>query len=249
MNNIFFKRSIEDISNENERLRQEIIQTDRLKSIATFASGMAHEIKNPLTSIKTFCEYLPTRIQDKEFLNTFIPIVIKDAERINELIHDLLDYAKPSTPQLAKSDIHKIIETVIDALSAKMIARKIEVIRIFNKAHIPEIPLDAKQIKQALLNIMLNSIEAMSENGHLQLTTQLSTDHKVLIITIADNGCGIPKEDLSRIFDPFFTKKEKGTGLGLSITHGIIKEHRGKIFVESTLGQGTTFHVQLPTQA
>lgn len=243
---IFFKRSLEDIAKENERLRQEIIQTDKLKSISTFASGMAHEIKNPLTSIKTFCEYLPQKIHDKKFLDTFIPLVSKDADRINELIHDLLEYSKPSPPQLVESDIHKIVESVVDVLCAKIIARKIQVARDYDQTHIPEIPLDSRQIKQALLNIMLNSIEAMPEKGILTLKTRLSHNQKRLNILISDSGCGIAPDNLLRVFDPFFTTKEKGTGLGLSITHGIIKEHGGKIFVESTPGQGTTFRIELP---
>ena len=235
-----------EIITENELLRQEIIQKDRLKSIATFASGMAHEIKNPLTSIKVFCEYLPKKVHDPEFLEKFIPIVTKDADRINELVHDLLDYAKPSPPDPKPTDIHKLIDTILEALSTKIITHNIKIIREFDRENIRNISIDNKQIKQALLNIILNAIESIASNGSILVSTHISPNQKIIILKIADTGCGIGKEDLPRIFDPFFTKKEKGTGLGLSITHGIIKEHGGKIFAESTLGKGTTFRIELP---
>lgn len=244
---IFFQKPSIEIIDENELLRQEIVQTDRLKSIATFASGMAHEIKNPLTSIKIFCEYLPKKIHDQAFLDKFIPIVSKDADRINELVHDLLDYAKPSPPEPRPTDIHKLIEGIIEALSTNIVAHKITIIRDYDLENIPPIPLDAKQIKQALLNIFLNATESMLTSGSILISTRLSSNNEQLIIKITDTGCGISAEDLPRIFDPFFTKKEKGTGLGLSITHGIIKEHRGKIFADSTVGRGTTFRIELPT--
>ncbi len=242
---VFLKRSHIEIVTENERLRQEITQTEKLKSIATFASGMAHEIKNPLTSIRIFCEYLPQKVHDKEFLNKFIPIVTREANRINELVHDLLDYAKPSPLDLRPNNIHKSMEDVLDALNAQIIDKKIKVIRDFNIT-ITDLNFDNKQIKQALLNILLNAVEASPSNGNILISTQISDNKDAIIVKITDNGYGISKEDLPNIFDPFFTKKEKGTGLGLSITHGIIKEHGGKIFAESSLGQGTTFRIELP---
>lgn len=242
---ILLRNSHDEIIKENEQLREEVIQTDKLKTIATFASGMAHEIKNPLTSIRIFCEYLPQKVHDKEFLNKFIPIVTREANRINELVHDLLDYAKPSPLDLRPNNIHKSMEDVLDALNAQIIDKKIKVIRDFNIT-ITDLNFDNKQIKQALLNILLNAVEASPSNGNILISTQISDNKDAIIVKITDNGYGISKEDLPNIFDPFFTKKEKGTGLGLSITHGIIKEHGGKIFAESSLGQGTTFRIELP---
>lgn len=242
---LFLARNPQDLAEENELLRQEILNTDKLKTISTFASGIAHEIKNPLTSIKIFCEYLPKKINDKEFINNFIPLITRDADRINELIHDLLDYAKPSTPELKSTDIHKLIDSVLDALSAQIVSRKIEVFKDFDQ-RIKTIQIDSKQIKQAFLNILLNAVESIPSTGSLLITTQLHPKGKKMSLKITDSGYGISPEDLPRIFDPFFTKKEKGTGLGLSITHGIIKEHGGKIFVKSILDQGTTFRIELP---
>lgn len=234
------------ISEENSLLRQEITQTERLKSITLFASGMAHEIKNPLTSIKTMCTYLPQKLYDKDFIEKFIPLVNKDVDRINELVHDLLDYAKPSPPDKQDTDIHKLIEGILSTLNSKIVPKKIQVHLSFDLENIQIIQIDPKQIKQAFLNILLNAIESMPPEGFLKVSTNLSSDHNQLIIQITDTGCGIAKKDLPHIFDPFFTKKEQGTGLGLSITHGIIKEHGGKIFAESEVGKGTTFRIELP---
>lgn len=243
---IILKGSPVKISEENLLLRQELTQTEKLKSIALFASGMAHEIKNPLTSIKTLCTYLPQKLHDKDFIEKFIPLVNKDVDRINELVHDLLDYAKPSPPDKQATDIHKLIEAILNSLNSQIVPKKIRIDLEFDLKNIPTIELDPKQIKQALLNIFLNAIESMQLEGILRVSTTLSHDHTELIIQISDTGCGIDKQDLPHIFDPFFTKKEQGTGLGLSITHGIVKEHGGKIFAESQAEKGTTFRIELP---
>lgn len=242
----FFTSSHVETITENEKLLKELEQTEKLRSIALFASGMAHEIKNPLTSIKTLCTYLPQKLHDKDFIEKFIPLVNKDVDRINELVHDLLDYAKPSPPDKQATDIHKLIEAILNSLNSQIVPKKIRIDLEFDLKNIPTIELDPKQIKQALLNIFLNAIESMQLEGILRVSTTLSHDHTELIIQISDTGCGIDKQDLPHIFDPFFTKKEQGTGLGLSITHGIVKEHGGKIFAESQAEKGTTFRIELP---
>ncbi len=240
----FFQTSNIEMINENFRLRQEVAQTEKLRTVATFASGMAHEIKNPLTAIKTFCEYLPKRLHDQEFINKFVPIVNREADRINELVHELLEYAKPSPLELKPTYIHKLINDTLELLNNQTVSKHIGIIREFNTENETEFHLDHKQIKQALLNIFLNAFEAMPQGGSLRITTLFKPSK--LILKITDTGCGINKEDLPHIFDPFFTKKESGTGLGLSITHGIIVEHKGRIFAESEVGRGTTFRIELP---
>jgi signal transduction histidine kinase len=241
---LFFNLSHEQMMTENELLRQEVAQTEKLRTIATFASGIAHEIKNPLTAIKTFAEYLPKKIHDQDFINKFIPIVNKEVDRINELVHGLLEYAKPSPLQLKPTDIHKLINDTLDILNNQFITKKIAVIKEFDQSKTQNILIDSKQIKQAFLNIFINAIDALQHDGHIRITTEFLRNK--LVIKTTDSGCGISKEDLPHIFDPFFTKKENGTGLGLSITHGIIKEHGGRIFAESEVGRGTTFRIELP---
>ncbi len=235
------------IAEENELLRQEVTQSDRMKSIAILASGMAHEIKNPLTPIKTFSEQLPYRLDDKEFLLKFSKIINKEVDRIDGLVQDLLNFAKPSLPQLKETNIHQLISQTLDLLNNEIIRHKIKLITSIEDSNIL-VNIDPKQIKQALLNIFLNAIDAMPNGGTLtiNLLARMETTNKSLNIEISDTGCGIKFEDIPHIFDPFFSKKDHGTGLGLSITHEIIKNHNGRIFAESELEKGTTFRIELP---
>jgi signal transduction histidine kinase len=218
-----------------------------MKSIAILASGMAHEIKNPLTPIKTFSEQLPSRLDDKEFLLKFSKIINKEVDRIDSLVQELLSFAKPSPPQLIETDIHQLIEQTLEFLNNDLIRHKINLNTLFENEN-GFINIDRKQIKQALLNIFLNAIDAMPNGGILTIETSIiaSVAKQSFIIKISDTGCGIKPIDLPHIFDPFFTKKDHGTGLGLSITHEAIKNHNGKIFTKSELGKGTTFKIELP---
>ena len=209
-----------------------------MKTVAIMASGMAHEIKNPLTPIKTFSEQLPSHLDDKEFLLKFSKIIGKEVDRIDNLVQQLLNFAKPAPPQLKQVNIHQLIEQTLELLNNDLIRHKISLNTSFENKNIL-IRLDPQQIKQALLNIFLNAIDAMPEGGLLSVNT--NTQSNKLCMTITDTGNGINAEDINHIFDPFFSKKDHGTGLGLSITHEIIKNHNGKIFAESELGQGNCF--------
>jgi signal transduction histidine kinase len=239
-----FRGSYMQITEENELLRQEIAQSEHMKSIAILASGMAHEIKNPLTPIKTFSEQLPFRLDDKEFLLKFSKIINKEVDRIDSLVQELLNFAKPSPPELKKVNIHQLIAQTLDLLNNEIIRHKINLNTSFENKNIL-INIDPQQIKQALLNIFLNAIDAMPNGGRLDVNVNEVQQTK-LMVTISDSGCGIASKDLPHIFDPFFTKKDHGTGLGLSITHEIIKNHNGRILTESELGKGTTFRIELP---
>ncbi|MDE1920520.1 MAG: hypothetical protein KGI24_03630 [Candidatus Omnitrophica bacterium] len=241
----FFKKSIKEIEQENELLKQEIIRSEKMKSIAILASGMAHEIKNPLTPIKTFSEELPKRLEDKEFLLKFSKIINKEVDRIDGLVQELLSYAKPASPELKPISICRLIEQTLSFLNNDIIRHKITLNTSFENKGIL-INIDPQQIKQALLNIFLNAIDAMPNGGTLSVITKSNTTKQSFIIEISDTGCGISPKDLSHIFDPFFTKKDHGTGLGLSITEGIIKNHNGKILVKSVLNKGTSFRIELP---
>lgn len=241
----FFKATPIEIANENERLRQEIIQTEKLKSIALLASGVAHEIKNPLTALKTFGEFLPQKITDQEFLKKFSPIINQEITRIDKLVHELLDFAKPSPVHLKPTNINRLIDSTLEFLSNDLFKHKIKVSKDYRLRKDQHINLDPKQFRQAILNILLNAIEAMPNGGSLTIAT-FHSHKKGAKIKIQDSGIGISKDDLSHLFDPFFSKKDSGTGLGLSITHEIIKKHGGRILVESELGIGSTFIIEMP---
>jgi len=240
---LFFKPR-EVIEKENLLLLHEIQKQDRMKAVSTLAAGMAHEIKNPLTAIKTFTEHLPQKSTDPEFINKFTNVVGAEVEKINSIVKQLLEFSKPSPLQLEKLSINQVIEETLDLLNAEFLKHQIQVNKQLS-ANLPLINGDKKQLKQAFLNIFLNSIQAMPNGGTLTVSTSLrSIDHR-LLIAVSDTGCGIPKEQLPHIFDPFFTTKESGTGLGLSIVHGIIKEHDGKITVESIPSKKTVFKISL----
>ena len=257
----FFRGSHLQISEENVLLRQQIAQSDKLKAIATLASGLAHEIKNPLTAIRTFTEHLPQKRNDPEFLEKFSRIVGKETTRMNDLINQLLDFAKPTPPRPRPTDIVRLINETLDFLNNQFVNKDIKVTRNLISGH-KLINIDPAQIRQALLNIFLNAIEAMNAGGTLTVDVKLRTQDPsiktsgslgprdagapLLIISIADTGPGIDKKDLPHIFDPFWSKKDGGTGLGLAITHQIISEHNGKIGVESQAGVGTKFAIELP---
>lgn len=241
----FFKGSQIQIAEQNELLRQELARSERLKAVATLASGMAHEIKNPLTALKTFSEYLPEKKNDPEFLEKFSKIVGGEVDRIDSLVHQLLEFAKPSPPSLSDTNIHLLIEDTLNLLSNQLLKHKINLVKEFSAEKNLTLKIDPNQIRQALLNILLNAIEAMEAGGTLRVETR-ATSHESLDIVIKDTGPGISPKDLPHIFDPFFSKKDHGTGLGLAITHQIITEHKGKVSVISEIGKGTGVEIELP---
>ena len=244
MDRFFFKGTPVEIAEQNELLRREVAEKEKFKAVATLAGGVAHEIKNPLTAIQTFSEFLPQKLNDKEFLNKFAAIVGTEVNRIDQLVHQLLDFAKPSPLSLKETNIHNLIDETLDFLNSKFIQHKIKIEKKYDINKESLLSVDPIQLKQVFMNIFLNAIDAMSQSGTLTVATK-TTDASLEII-IQDTGCGITPKDLSHIFDPFFSNKDNGTGLGLSITHGIIQEHKGKIRVESVGGQGTDFTIELP---
>ena len=242
---VIFKGNYLEITQQNEQLRQEVAQTERLRSIAILASGLAHEIKNPLTPLKTFSEYLPSRIDDKEFLKKFSTIIDHEVTRIDKLVHELLDFAKPSPADLKPNNIHHLLNNTIDLLSNDFIKNKINVLKHFSTSEDIILNIDQNQFKQAMLNLILNAIDAMPNGGSITFSTVL-INNQTFQLKIHDTGSGIDPKDISHIFDPFFSKKDHGTGLGLSVTHEIIKNQQGKIFVESKKGCWTSFIIELP---
>jgi len=242
----FFGKNIAELSAENVRMKAELQKQDRMKAIATLASGMAHEIKNPLTSIKTFAEYLPEKYDDPEFRSKFQKIVVDEVDRVNNIVRQLLDFSKPQELSLKPDTITPILEDTLGLLNNNLLKNKIGVVK--NYGANPTLSIDKNQLKQAFLNIFLNSIQAMPNGGVLTVSTSLTTDYR-LLTTIQDTGLGIPEDQIQHVFDPFYTTKEDGTGLGLSIVHGIITKHGGRINIGSEAGKGTTINVFLKSRS
>ncbi len=243
-----------------KRLEAQIRRSDRLASLGTLSAGMAHEIKNPLVSIKTFTQLLPERYQDSEFRETFSNLIGHEIDRIDSLVNQLLRFARPAKPLLKPMHVHEVLEKSLMLVGHRLYQKEIKLTRSWD-AEVDTIRADADQLEQVFLNFFLNAMDAMQHGGELAVVTQIrSVDnwvgnigtmngdptHEVLVITIRDDGEGISEEHVAHVFDPFFTTKDYGTGLGLSVVHGIIQEHGGQIEVESELARGTAFHITLP---
>lgn len=231
-----------------------IRRADRLRSLETIAGGFAHEVRNPLTSIKTFIQLAPSRRDDAEFMDSFSAVVSDDLSRIERLIEEILDYARYMKPNFSLESINEIVASSLHFIEVKANTLGVLIEKQLSE-QLPPIMVDRQQIKQVLMNLALNAIDAMGEKGgRLTVTTRHVTrldGTRWIQIEVSDTGCGIAPEDLPHIFDPFFTTKHEstehaGTGLGLSIVHQIIQEHAGTVEARSTVGQGTTFILTLP---
>jgi two-component system NtrC family sensor kinase len=237
---------------ENLKKSQTIMRrADRLASLGTLIASLAHEIRNPLVSIKTFTQLLPERIEDEEFRNYFLKVASGEIDRLTGLINELLGFARPSEPRLEGEDVNALIDKMEILVATE--ARKKNVTLAKNYAlDLPQIRVDAEQLKQVLLNILLNAIQSIKGEGKIWIETrrvQVPIEDRVEPFTqieVRDSGVGIPKENLERIFDPFFSTRTEGSGLGLAISHQIIHDHGGFISVESEVGKGTSFKVHLP---
>ncbi len=242
IDHLFLGKTPEEIAQENKLLRHEVERSERLKAASTLALGLAHEIKNPLTTIKTFSEYLPERSKDEAFIKKFSKMIPAEVERINNIVHRLLDFSKPAPPSFQETNIHSLIKDILEFLSNDFLKHHIRVHESYEDTNLT-LRIDPGQIKQVLLNLLLNAIEAMPKGGNLTIKTQ-KTPTDAFEITITDDGCGIPPQHMKNLFTPFFSTKEGGSGLGLSICHQIIKNHGGTIEVGSKEGKGTEIRIK-----
>jgi len=201
-----------------------------------------------VAAIKAFTQLLPERFDDAEFRNDFVQIVSGEIDRISTLIKELLEFARPSSPRVEAASIHTIIESTLLLISTETKKKRIRIFKDISK-DLPFVPVDSEQIKQVLLNILINAIEATEEDGKIFVKTRpciKSNGETYIQVVVADTGCGISHDSLDSIFRPFFTTKQKGSGLGLSISKQIIQNHKGTIDVESEPNKGTTFYINLP---
>lgn len=242
------------IALENARLYEElkksqdiIRRADRLSALGTLAAGIAHEVRNPLVSIQTFFQLAPERLHDEEFLTTFLSLTANEVTRISDLITELLSFARSPTRTLSPVNLNDAVDRVATLLEPE--ARKHRL--TLTRTPVPGLPVvqaDPDQIKQVLINLVLNAIQATQPDGSVSIITRMVEHHNTTFgqVEVRDTGVGIPKEQLDHIFNPFFTTKDKGTGLGLAIAHQIVTEHGGIITVESQEGRGTSLFIDLP---
>lgn len=242
-----------------KRLESNVQRADRLSSIGVMAAGMAHEIKNPLQSIKTFTQLLPDRFGDADFRKTFSEVVPPEVQRIDMIVSRLLDFARPKPVRFGPLDLRGVVNDVLALVENQIRKADVEVFTDFPEDDY-RVYADDQQLHQVFLNLVLNAISAMKQAPVRRLSIRLYPsrahfsrqgqptlfDMPCVKLVVSDTGCGIPKENVDQLFMPFYTTKDDGCGLGLSVVHGIVREHGGEIDVESVVGSGTSFTVTFP---
>lgn len=226
-------------------LEEKLRQADRLAALGTLSAGLAHEIKNPLSAIKTFVQLLPQKIGNPSFMEKFNITVPREVDRINHLVEDLLELTRKRVRSLVDLKVDSLIHQVIDLHGEELKKRQIAFQDHLNKTILP-VHGDAETLYRAFSNLIINAIQAMPNGGTLSISSKLDSSSSSVEITFKDTGIGMDELTAKNIFNPFFTTKDKGVGLGLALTRKIIEDHRGTIEVVSEKGTGTTFTILLP---
>lgn len=235
---------------ESSQLFRQLIQAEKMSAIGHLASSLAHELNNPLTGITAFAQILKKDLGKKNPIYPDIVEIEKASFRCKNIIDNLLNFSEKKQSKTTKVAVNDIIDSTLPLIQYSSSGKQnVQIRKKFGKK-MPKIMGNANKLQQVFLNLLLNAFQAMPEGGDLIIKTAYLPRRASVQITISDSGVGIPKQNLSKIFDPFYTTKEKtrGTGLGLSVSYGIIREHNGKIEIQSELKKGSTFKVTLPVE-
>ncbi|MGZ3536672.1 MAG: GAF domain-containing protein [Thermodesulfobacteriota bacterium] len=238
------EEKIQKTTADLRKTEAQLIRSEKLAALGQLAAGIAHEIRNPLTSINILIHSLTENFPPEDSHREDLKVIEEEIDRINEILDRFLRFAKPAPPLLERTEVASIFEETLQLIRPRMEKQRVQVQKEFEV--LPIILMDREQIKQVALNLLLNAVQAMPRGGTLMLRGENSKGGQWIKISIRDSGIGIPDEDMNRLFDPFFSTREGGIGLGLSIAHRIIDQHHGKIEVESALGKGTLFTLWLP---
>jgi two-component system NtrC family sensor kinase len=220
-------------------------KTEKLSSLGRLAAGIAHEINNPLGGILLYGTNLIKKIPKEGPLNEGLEVIINETMRCKRIIQDLLEFSRERPPSKAMANINGIIEKTLSILENEFRLKHIQ-IKMDLLKEMPQILLDASQLEQVFVNLLINAIEATQVGGTVSVRSLVGPDREWVRVEITDTGCGISSEHMARIFEPFFSTKPKGTGLGLAVSYGIVQNHQGTIWATSRLGQGTCFTIELP---
>jgi two-component system NtrC family sensor kinase len=233
-----------------EFTQSKIMESERLALIGQLAANVAHELNNPLQGIVTYSNLILERMSNENSSTSSIQKIATQANRCKDIIRGLLDFSRQRKPDKTICNITSVLEECVAFLENQALFHNIQITKQFEQ-DLPMIVVDPSQMQQVFMNMIVNAAEAIEDSGNLTLGTRFLPGEEHIEIEITDTGQGIPEENLKKLFDPFFTTKEvgHGTGLGLAISYGIIKEHKGKISVESKVDQGTTFLIHLPVKA
>lgn len=235
-------RLVQDVT-EMKKMEEQIIHAEKLASIGRLAAGIAHEIGNPLTSIFSFVQIL-REIEEDSFKRESLETIYFHIHRISEILKQLSGFSKMPAGEMKECQINGLIDSSIKLIQYDKKAKDIEVVKELSPS-LPNIIADGNQLSQVFVNLVLNAIDAMPDGGRLTVRSMLLDGN--IVVQVEDTGIGIPREELPKIFDPFYTTKEKGTGLGLAVSYNIIKKMNGTLTAESEAGKGTTFTITLPT--
>lgn len=237
-------RFVQDVT-EIKKLEEQMVQSEKLASLGRLAAGIAHEIGNPLTSIFSFVQIL-REMEEDEFKKESLDTIYFHINRISEILKQLSGFSKMPSGEPKECHINEIIQTSVNLIQYDKKAKNINIVKELSPA-LPMIAIDGNQLSQVFVNLILNAIDAMPDGGTLTIRSMMKEED--IVIQFEDTGIGIPREELSKIFDPFYTTKEKGTGLGLAVSYNIIKKMNGTLSVESELGKGTVFTLTIPVNS
>jgi two-component system NtrC family sensor kinase len=246
-----FNKMASALKERDERLEEytksKIMESERLAIIGQLAAGVAHELNNPLQGIVTYSHLLLETMPNEEWSRGNLEKIVTQANRCRDIVRGLLDFSRQRKPNKTLYDVNKVLRECVSLLESQALFHNIQI----KEALDPKLPMtviDPSQIERVFMNIIINAAEAMDVKGQLALTTRFDPAERFIEVKITDTGPGITRENLGRIFSPFFTTKDAGhgVGLGLAISYGIIREHKGTILVESEAGKGTTFIIRMP---
>jgi two-component system NtrC family sensor kinase len=235
-----------DIIRHNKEMEASLAQQGKMASLGVLSSGVAHEINNPLGVILGYAGYIEGKMSEDDPNYKYIHEIKRESKRCKKIVQDLLSYARTPRPSLELVDLNGLLTQIVDFAANHTDMRNVIIHTDFTPS-LPKVMLDGDQMRQVAINLILNAGGAMPNGGRLIVRTEAVEGRRVEVSFI-DTGCGIPQENIEKIFEPFYTTKERGTGLGLAITRQIIEQHHGEIAIESTPGQGTTVRVTLPIE-
>ena len=230
---------------EIKKLQDQVREGDRFAAIGKVAAGVAHEIRNPLFGITSVAQILAMEVKDGTPQKSLIDAMLSETSRLNTLVEDMLLYGRPMKVLPQTTDLHALIESVLEFHKAGITGKGLTVVKDFDP-DLPDVSVDPHQMRQVFLNILVNALDASSKGGEIRLKTKRHRGG--VSVTVGDTGIGVPEPDLPKIFDLFFTTKEKGTGLGLAICRKIVEDHGGSISIESAPGKGTAVYLNFPLE-
>ncbi|MEI6215530.1 MAG: Cache 3/Cache 2 fusion domain-containing protein [Desulfuromonadales bacterium] len=235
-----------EIIQQNKAIEANLAQQGKMASLGVLSSGVAHEINNPLGVILGYAGYIESKMSENDPNYQYIHEIKRESKRCKKIVQDLLSFARTPRPSPEPTNLNELLQQIIDFAANHTDMRGIKISTDFADG-LPQVELDGDQLRQVAINLILNAGGAMPDGGRLTVRTWRA-DERHVGVTFSDSGCGIPEENLDRIFEPFYTTRARGTGLGLAITRQIIDQHRGEISIDSTVGKGTDVIIILPIE-